>query len=204
MTTKDRLVEATRELLWQRGYTATSPRAILDAAGVGQGSMYHHFRGKEQLALAAVERNAELMREQVEQDLAGPGTAVERIGRYLWRERDVMKGCRFGRLAQDPEVEASDALHEAVARMFAWLRTRLADVVAEGQAAGELPETLDPSRVAATIAATLQGGYVLARAARDAAVFDAAVDGALELLARVAGQPDVHRTPGAAGGEERA
>jgi TetR/AcrR family transcriptional repressor of nem operon len=37
---------STRELRWERGYAATSPRAILDRAGAGQGSMYHHFAGK--------------------------------------------------------------------------------------------------------------------------------------------------------------
>ncbi|NUO57697.1 MAG: TetR/AcrR family transcriptional regulator, partial [Hamadaea sp.] len=28
MSTADRLIESTRELLWERGYTGTSPRAI--------------------------------------------------------------------------------------------------------------------------------------------------------------------------------
>lgn len=181
--TKDRLIESTRELLWERGYAAMSPRAILESSGAGQGSMYHHFRGKEQLALAAIERNAEQMRAQVAGDLAGPGAAVERIGRYLRREREVLKGCRFGKLAQDPDVVASDALYDTVGEMFAWLRGELATVVAEGQQAGELHAGLDPVRVAAAIAATLQGAYVLARAAQDVTAFDAAIDGVLDLLA---------------------
>ncbi|MFT4043626.1 MAG: helix-turn-helix domain-containing protein [Gordonia sp. (in: high G+C Gram-positive bacteria)] len=183
--TKDLLIESTRELLWDRGYTATSPRAILDAAGVGQGSMYHHFRGKEQLAVAAIERNAEQMRAQIRAELATPGTAIERIGRYLHRERDILKGCRFGKLAQDREVTASDALRTPVNELFAWLRGELAGVIADGQRAGELPTGLDATRVAATIAATLQGGYVLARAAGDAAAFDAAIDGVLDLLTAI-------------------
>ena len=164
-----------------------SPRAILDASGAGQGSMYHHFRGKEQLASAAIERNAEQMRAQVSADLAGPGSAVERIGRYLHREREVLKGCRFGKLVQDPDVEASEALHAAVGEMFAWLRGELATVVREEQEAGELPAGLDSARLAATIAATLQGGYVLARAARDVTAFNEAVDGLLDLLAAISG-----------------
>lgn len=180
--TKARLIESTRELLWERGYAAMSPRAILDASGVGQGSMYHHFRGKEALALAAIKRNAEQMQAQVAAELAVPGTAIERISRYLHREREVLKGCRFGKLAQDPDVTSSDALRGAVAEMFTWLRERLAAVVAEGQDAGNLPASLDPAQVAAMIAATLQGGYVLARAAQDPAAFDAAIDGALDVL----------------------
>jgi AcrR family transcriptional regulator len=58
----DRLIESTRELLWERGYVGTSPKAIQQRAGVGQGSMYHHFTGKPDLALAAVRRTAEELR----------------------------------------------------------------------------------------------------------------------------------------------
>lgn len=184
--TRTRLVESTRELLWDRGYSATSPRAILDAAGVGQGSMYHHFRGKEDLARAAMERNADEMRIQVDADLAAPGTAIEKITGYLHRERDVLRGCRFGKLAQDAEVAASETLHPFVSEMFAWLQMRLAQVIEQGQDDGELPAQLNAASVAAMIAATLQGGYVLARAAQDPASFDRAIEGALELLLAVA------------------
>jgi TetR/AcrR family transcriptional repressor of nem operon len=185
-STRTRLVESARELLWDRGYSATSPRAILDAARVGQGSMYHHFHGKEDLARAALHRNAEEMRIQVDADLERPGTAVERITGYLHRERDVLRGCRFGKLAQDAEVTASATLHPFVSEMFAWLQMRLAKVIERGQVDGELPAQLHATSVAAMIAATLQGGYVLARAAQDPAAFDLAIDGALELLRTIA------------------
>jgi len=189
MDTKTRLVDSARELLWERGYAATSPRAVLDAAGVGQGSMYHHFRGKEDLARAVLERNADEMRAQVEADLAGAGSAVDRLTVYLRRERDVLRGCRFGKLAQDPDAAASPVLGPRIDEMFRWLVERLAAVVREGQATGELSSALDAHQVASALAATLQGAYVLARAERDPAAFDAAIDGVLALLetARVAG-----------------
>ena len=37
----------------QRGYAGTSPKAIQERSGAGQGSMYHHFHGKPDLALVA-------------------------------------------------------------------------------------------------------------------------------------------------------
>lgn len=48
---------------------------------------------------------------------------------------------------------------------------------------GEFDRALDPERTAAAVLATVQGGYVLARASGSAAAFDAAVDGLLALLA---------------------
>ena len=47
---------------------------------------------------------------------------------------------------------------------------------------GGLRDSLDPDDTAATIVATLQGGYVLARAAGSREPFDRAVRGALGLL----------------------
>lgn len=98
MSTPERLIEATQELLWERGYVGTSPKAIQQRAGAGQGSMYHHFAGKPDLALAAVTRTAAEMRGTAGHLLDGPGSAYERIEAYLLRERDVMKGCPVGLL----------------------------------------------------------------------------------------------------------
>lgn len=182
MSTPERLIESTRELLWERGYVGTSPKAIQQRAGAGQGSMYHHFSGKPDLALAAVRRTAEEMRATAEAQLSGPGTAVERISAYLRRERDVLRGCPIGRLTQDPEVVASPSLRQPLEETFAWLRGRLAGILAEDRPRDGLAAGLDPDDTAATIVAVLQGGYVLARAAGSAEPFDRAVNGVLGLL----------------------
>jgi TetR/AcrR family transcriptional regulator, transcriptional repressor for nem operon len=184
MDTRERLIESTRELLWERGYVGTSPKAIQARAGAGQGSMYHHFRGKPDLALTAIGRNAEDLRARAEAEFTGPGTVVERVSAYLRRERDALKGCPVGRLTQDPDVMADPELREPIRQTFAWLTARLTELLAEGRANGEFGAGLDPAATATTLVAVLQGGYVLARAAGSAEVYAQAVDGALGLLAR--------------------
>jgi AcrR family transcriptional regulator len=183
MSSAERLIESTRELLWERGYTGTSPKEIQRRAGAGQGSMYHHFTGKPDLALAAINRTAEEMRAKAEIQFSSTGTAVERITAYLRRERDVLKGCPIGRLTQDPDVMADRSLRAPVEQTLSWLRDRLAEILAEGRERGELPAGLDPRATAATVVAVLQGGYVLARAAESTVPFDQAVTGVLSLLA---------------------
>jgi TetR/AcrR family transcriptional repressor of nem operon len=173
--TRDRLVESTRELLWERGYVGTSPKAIQQHAGVGQGSMYHHFSGKSELALAAVRRTAEEMRVTAASSLDGPGPALDRITAYLRRSRDVLRGCPIGRMTQDPDVVTDPGLRQPLADTFDWLQRRLTGMLA-------IPDAED---IAATVVATLQGGYVLARAAGDTAPFDRAINGVCVLLARV-------------------
>ncbi|WP_327712744.1 TetR/AcrR family transcriptional regulator [Streptomyces sp. NBC_00464] len=183
MSTSDRLIEATRELLWERGYVGTSPKAIQQHAGAGQGSMYHHFAGKPDLALTAIRRTAEELRATAGRVLDAPGSAYERISGYLLRERDVLRGCPVGRLTMDPEVVASDELRAPVDETITWLRGRLAEIVQEGLDGGEFSPSLVPDDIAAAIVATVQGGYVLARASGSTDAFDAAARGLLTLLA---------------------
>ncbi|MET9293442.1 TetR/AcrR family transcriptional regulator [Streptomyces sp. NPDC003077] len=181
-TTPERLIESTQELLWERGYVGTSPKAILQRAGVGQGSMYHHFSGKSDLALTAIRRTAERMRATAEASLSGDGSAYDRVRAYLLRERDVLRGCPVGRLTMDPDVIADPALRAPVFETLDWLRGRIAGVLAEGRERGEFDAALDPQGTAAAVVATVQGGYVLARAAESPAPFDTAVRGVLALL----------------------
>ncbi len=181
--TREQLIESTRELLWERGYVGTSPKAIQQRSGAGQGSMYHHFDGKHSLALTAIERNAADLVARAEADLGGPGSVTERVGRYMRRERAALRGCPVGRLTMDPDVMADQELRRPVANAFAAVRARLAAVLADGRENGELDPSVDPAAVATTLIAVLQGGYVLARAAGSADTYTQAVDGALGLLA---------------------
>lgn len=181
--TKDRLIAATQELLWERGYAATSPKDILQKAEAGQGSMYHHFSGKQDLAVTALEETAAGMRVSAEMLLHGEGSPVDRVKAYLTRQRDSLKGCRIGRMTYDTNVLTSPELLAPVTQTLAWLVETLAGVIAEGIECGQLRADVDAREVASMVVATIQGGYVLARAGQDPAAFDAAVRGALQSLA---------------------
>lgn len=182
MNTRDNLIDTMQGLLWERGYAATSPRAVLDRAGVGQGSMYHHFTGKEALALAAFERSAQAVFDKAVAVLRGEDNAAERLIAYLLLQRDVLRGCPVGRMAGDAEVLESAALREVLAKAFERIRRLTVEVVADGVRRGELRREINPDDLADTVLAVVQGGYVLARAAGDSAPFDRAVHGAAALL----------------------
>ena len=55
---RDQLVEATKELLWEVGYEAMSPRDIQERSAARPGSLYHHFPSKLAIAEAALEEAA--------------------------------------------------------------------------------------------------------------------------------------------------
>ncbi|MEV6349665.1 TetR/AcrR family transcriptional regulator [Actinoplanes sp. NPDC051851] len=185
MDSRQRLLETMSELMWERGYADTSPREVRQRSGVGQGSMYHHFPSKRDLALAALERNvADLL--PAASGLEGPGDPMERIEAYLMRPRDALKGCKVGRMTQDPQVREDPVLLAPVAGAFATIHVSWVTVLREAIEAGQLRDDLDPERLAHTLMAVLQGGYVLAIAQQDPGPFDDARSGALDLL-RAAG-----------------
>lgn len=178
---KTRLIVAMSDLMWERGYAAASPREVQARAGVGQGSMYHHFPSKRDLALAALEHNCTDLLPAVE-ELEGPGDPMERIESYLTRTRDALKGCKVGRMTQDPEVVADPGLLAPVTLLFSRMHRAWTSAIREAIAAGELRSGLEAESLAHLMMATLQGGYVLAIAQQDAGPFTAAHTAALDLL----------------------
>lgn len=102
--TKQKLIAAMRELLAERGYTATSPKMVLERARLGQGSLYYHFTGKEELAVETV---AALMHRSlviVNNHLAG----------VIVEESDTWPVVQLSEEANPPEtnVDATDAAPE--------------------------------------------------------------------------------------------
>jgi TetR/AcrR family transcriptional regulator, transcriptional repressor for nem operon len=182
MTSKDRLIESTQALLWEVGYVGMSPKDIQQRANAGQGSMYHHFPGKADLAAAAIERSAAAFREGAEAVLSRKGSPLQRLRAYLLRTRDALKGCQIGKLCQDHEIVSDIRMRKPLDTTFQWLQERLGGLIEEAKSAGELPRSLDASSAAAMMICVIQGGYVLAAARHSTAAFDQAISGALQML----------------------
>ena len=55
--TRERLLESAKELFARRGYDGTSIGDVARAAGVGVGTVYHHFSEKREILLELLERH---------------------------------------------------------------------------------------------------------------------------------------------------
>lgn len=174
---RERLVAAAQELFWAQGVGATSPRQVLTASGVGQGSLYHHFPSKHDLAVAAVHSTTAAALDAAHRDLEADGTAVERLVRYLERPRPALAGCKVGRLVSDQAVMDDAALTAQVRDYF----RGLVDLAAAVLVADGVPDDAARDRALAAVA-IVQGGYVLARALDDPDAMAGAVRGFVALL----------------------
>jgi TetR/AcrR family transcriptional regulator, transcriptional repressor for nem operon len=182
MSTRDRILDAATDLFWERGYAATSPQAIQKRSGVGQSSMYHHFAGKGDLAAAAMRRNGEELRRSTAELLAGPADPVEAVLGYLTSPRESLKGCKIGRMTQEPEVLADDELRLPIAETFTFYQGRIAALLEAGRREGLLRPEFSPTDVAATLVAIIQGAHVVARAEQSADAFERVTAGGAQLV----------------------
>ena len=176
------ILAAAKALLWERGYEAMSPRDVLDRSGAGQGSLYHHFSGKQRLAEAAL---AEMAAEEVaviDAIFDGPGAPLDRVRAYLLRERKALRGCRLARLANEAAIQ-DPGFRRPIAAFLDHIAGRIAASLAAAQADGSLRPDLDRDAVASALLAVVEGGFVLARVHWDETRMTRAIEGALALLA---------------------
>lgn len=173
---RELLVAAAQQLYARNGVAATTPRQVIEHSGVGQGSLYHHFPSKQDLAAAAVGRTVEQALAAASRSLVGDAPAGDRVVAYLRRDRDAVAGCRVGRLTADPLVMSS-SLREPVGEYFAGLIELATQAFIEAGLAAD-----DALRRATTAVAVIQGGYVISRALGDAVHMQRAVEGLVALL----------------------
>ncbi len=188
MTARDALISATKDLMSRHGFGAVSPRMILDASGAGQGSLYHHFTGKADLAGVALEELSSEMCTELDVALGATDDPLAALAAYLTTDRDALAGCRVGRLAHEDAIEI-DEIRRPVAGYFDHVEAALTDLVRRAVDDGRLRPDVVPGEIAAALVAAVQGGYVLARVHRDPGALDRALRGAAEMLTALEAHP---------------
>jgi AcrR family transcriptional regulator len=165
--TRERIVDASAELMRRQGYAATGIKQIVTAAQAPFGSLYHFFPGgKEQLGAAAIRASGALY-EQLLPAVFDPApdlpTAVRAFfagaGEHL-RETGFADACPIATIALEVS-SSSEVMREACADVFeSWLAAGTERFVAGGLTEKQSRE------LAVSMFAALEGAFVLARAAR--------------------------------------
>lgn len=163
----DEVADAAMQVFWQRGYAATSVQDLVDGTGLGRGSLYNAFGSKQGLYEAALRRYHELTAANLDL-LARPGNARERIGRLLdfIADDELREPSRRGCLVANASLEMAgqdEMVAELVRRNFQRLEKALEQILAEGQANGEIDAGRSPRALARFIVTTVQGLRVVSK-----------------------------------------
>lgn len=91
-----------------QGFHATSLDDVAATLGVSKPTIYHYLGNKDQVLFECVTRGIEQLREAADTAHAGPGTALDRLRRFLTRYAEITMG-DFGRCVIRTSDEALSA-----------------------------------------------------------------------------------------------
>lgn len=129
-STRDRILDAATELFYSQGIRAVSADKIIERAGITKVTFYRHFRTKDTLVVAYLERQAAWERQALDGVRAATGDdaeALRRFARAVGTEscRPGFRGCSFINAAAE-YADPDSPVRKTVAEHRAWYRQTFA------------------------------------------------------------------------------
>ena len=156
---RDKLIAAAIDAFHARGYKGCTIEEIADRAEVFKGSFYNHFKSKEALAVEVVQNYEKMLADSL--PLEDTESAMQRLRRHfdflLGRyQKFGFRGCLLGNLTTEV-AEAGPTLRTALAGAFDRWCGRVAEVLRQAQAAGEIKKRHDPEQLARYLVNSWEG-----------------------------------------------
>lgn len=176
---KAQILEVATRLMAVRGYHRTSLDDVLRESGAGKGNFYHHFRSKEDLGYAILDRLLERFEARTLTPIFGDDTRDpwSQIETFLdeilatQRARNCMGGCPMGNLATEL-ADAHEGFRQRLADGFERWRQCLAAALGRARAQGTLAPDVDAEVVARFLVAGIEGAILLTKVQKDIGVME--------------------------------
>ncbi|MEV7030146.1 TetR/AcrR family transcriptional regulator [Streptomyces sp. NPDC093272] len=189
---EQQVLATAREQFWARGYAATRMDDIAEATGLGKGSLYGAFGGKQDLFHRVFDDYCTSVVDATAQQLRGDDEdAYTRLSAHIHAVAaasaadTAQRGCLLAKgtaeLAEHDKTLATRA-HTAIETLHALLK----DDIAACQRNGDLDADADPGQLAALVLAVLRGIEALAKAGADEKTLTDIARTALAVLPRPA------------------
>jgi len=184
--TREKILATAARLFHEHGVSATSVEHVLAKAQAGKSQFYRYFPSKEDLV-------SQVIRYQADHHLGWQRTLLDGLDDWEGLEayfaalvashtgRELIGGCPLGSLAAEL-ADQNEAHRRELAEVFSIWQASIEQGMASMRAVGKLPPDADPSRLAATTLAAIQGGYLLATLNRDVRPMKDALEAILAYL----------------------
>jgi TetR/AcrR family transcriptional regulator, transcriptional repressor for nem operon len=168
---RTKLLDAALAVIRKKGYAATSVDELCQRAGVTKGAFFHHFRSKEELAIAAARHFGDMADGLfATAPFTGLATPAERVLGYVAFRREILSGeipdytCLLGTLVQETYASHPGIRAACEAELLRHTAALEPDLRKALTAAGRTGAAWSPSVLSLHIQATLQGAFILAKA----------------------------------------
>lgn len=174
--TRTKILDAALDVLRERGYEATRVEHLCERAGVTKGAFFHHFKGKEDLAVAAAEHWS-----RVTGDLFAnapyhqPEDPLDKLLAYVDFRKMLLQGgtaeftCVAGTMAQETHL-THPAIRDATRGAIFDHALTLEGYVAAAREKYCPDADWSAESLALYTQAALQGAFILAKADGDVAI----------------------------------
>ncbi|WP_089251834.1 TetR/AcrR family transcriptional regulator [Asanoa hainanensis] len=188
---RNKILEAAKVLIEQRGYSALGVAEICAAAGVPKGSFYYFFESKQALALTVIDEHWAAQRAEWEAVLNADASPLRRlhdlfevteeVQRVAQQRSGVVVGCMFGNLALELSNQAPE-IRERLQAIFDAQIELIEAVVTQAKDLGEAGPAVDSREAARSIVAQIEGRVLLAKLLNDPEQLDTLWRNSLDLL----------------------
>jgi len=170
---KTRILNAALLVIRQKGYSATRIEDVCEAAGLTKGSFFHHFSGKEELAISAADYWSEVTSALfASAPYHAPPDPLDRVLAYVDFRKSLLRGelpeftCLIGTMTQEV-YETHPAIRDACnASISGHAGSLVPDIEAAMRQRGIQGDWTAES-LALFMQAALQGAFILAKAKND-------------------------------------
>lgn len=175
--TRERILSAAESIVLAQGFTSTSVDHILEKTGLTKGAFFHHFKSKDDLALALITRFVENDNRMYEEWL-GHAARLSRdplqrilIAAELMAEtydtlNDAHLGCLLASYCYQYGLMTDDVKAVAKEAMLKW-RVVIAGLLREAAKRYPPRVAVDFQQLADNLTVVLEGAYVMARTLND-------------------------------------
>jgi TetR/AcrR family transcriptional regulator, transcriptional repressor for nem operon len=179
---RDKILASALRVIRAKGYAATTVDELCAAAGVTKGAFFHHFKSKDELAVAAADHWSETTGAYfAAASYHAHADPLDRVLGYIDFRKALLTGtvpeftCLVGTMVQET-YETHPAIRSAVDRSISAHAAKVEIDIAEAMKRYRLDADWSAASLALHTQAVLQGAFILAKAKGGAAVAADSID----------------------------
>jgi TetR/AcrR family transcriptional repressor of nem operon len=189
MSLKEKIITESLKLFSLKGFLSTSISDILAATNSSKGGFYNHFRSKDDLYFAVLEKAKNVWRERNLDGLNEIENPIDKAKKLLVNYKDkYLKdfmnfpgGCIFVTLSVELDDQRPNLASE-LKKGFDGLKSLINRILDEGKKSGQVREELNTRAITEMVFAGMVGASVIYGVEKSATALDQRIDYLFEVL----------------------